>query len=154
MVNQLYILYKPISRHTYHCTLSTRYNPIYYELTIPIGLNTKPRNEPLAIKVLCIYYKTTSIYTTNLAIKMEQITTNLQIATPYINALAFTPINTKVQKYPTWQKILCLSNNTWVTNPTPPIPTYTNNKPKNLYHAYVITPMDHSNPQYKSFTIM
>jgi hypothetical protein len=43
----------------------------YYEPTIPIELNKKPRNESLAIKILCIHHKTTPIHTKNLAPKMR-----------------------------------------------------------------------------------
>jgi hypothetical protein len=61
---------------------------------------------------------------------MEQTSTNLQIATPYINAPATMPINTKVHKHPAWQKTLYLPSNACMTNSIPPLPTYINNKPK------------------------
>jgi hypothetical protein len=112
----------------------------YYEPTIPKELNRKPRNEPLAIKILYIHHKTTPIHTINLTPQMSQIAINPQITIPYINTPAASSINTKVHKHHTWQKTPNLPTNTCAIIPTPPLPTYTNNKHKKFIpHLYYYT---------------
>jgi hypothetical protein len=95
----------------------------YYEPTISLELNKKPRSE--------IHHKTIPIHTINLVQKISQIATNLQITMPYyINAPATSPINTKVHKHHVWQKTPNPSTNIYATISTPPLPTYANDKPQ------------------------
>jgi hypothetical protein len=77
---------------------------IYTEPTIPPKLNKEPRMEPLAVRILCIYHKNTTIDIPNLEPKLLQITTKLQINSLYIITLPSTPTNTKVHKHPQWNK--------------------------------------------------
>jgi hypothetical protein len=140
------VLYKIPYNNTHIVTHFLPYTIEYCKPTTPIELNKKSKNEPLAIKILCIHHKTTPIHTINLTPKMQQITTNLQIPTPYINTPTVTPINTKVHKYCAWQKTSNLQ------------PTHTRQSPHhasqyiittnliNLYHTYATTLMDHYNP--------
>jgi ribonuclease HI len=74
----------------------------YTEPTIPPKLNKEPRIEPLAVRILCIHHKFTTIEIPNLEAKLLQITTKLRINPPHIIAPPPTPINTKVHKYLKW----------------------------------------------------
>jgi hypothetical protein len=76
----------------------------YTEPTIPPELNKEPHIETLAIRILCIYHKNTTIDIHDLETKLLQITTSLQISPPYIAPPPPTPINTKVHKHPQWNK--------------------------------------------------
>jgi hypothetical protein len=76
----------------------------YIEPTIPPELNKEPRIEPLAIRIICIHHKNTTIHIPNLESKLLQITTKLQINPPYITTPPSTPMNTKVHKHPKWNK--------------------------------------------------
>jgi hypothetical protein len=77
---------------------------IYIEPTIPPKLNKEPRVEILAVRILCIYHKNTTIDIPNLESKLLQITTKLQLNPPYIQTQPPTPTNTKVHKHPKWNK--------------------------------------------------
>jgi hypothetical protein len=72
----------------------------YTEPTIPPKLNKEPRIETLAIIILCIHHKSTSIDIHDLETKLLQITTSLQINPPYIAPPPCTPTKTKVHKHP------------------------------------------------------
>jgi hypothetical protein len=96
--------YKTIFDDTHVIIHFTAYNIIYTKPIIPLELNKEPRTETLALRILCIHYKNTSIDIPNLKSKLLQITTNLQINPLYITPLPHTPINTKVHKHPKWNK--------------------------------------------------
>jgi hypothetical protein len=77
---------------------------IYTEPTIPNDLNKEPRIETLAVRILCIHHKNTTIEIPNLKTNLLQITQKLQIKPTYITTPPPTPINTKVHKQPKWNK--------------------------------------------------
>jgi hypothetical protein len=77
---------------------------IYTEPTIPPELNKEPRTETLAVRILCIHHKNTTIDVPNLKSKLLQTTNKLQINPSYITTPPPTPINTKVHKHPKWNK--------------------------------------------------
>jgi hypothetical protein len=76
----------------------------YTEPTIPLELNKEPRIETLAIQILCIHHKNTTIHIPNLESKLLQATTKLRINPPHIITSPPTPTNTKVYKHPKWNK--------------------------------------------------
>jgi hypothetical protein len=76
----------------------------YTEPTIPPELNKEPRIETLALRILCIHHKNTTINIPNLESNIRQITTKLQIIPSYIITSPPTPNNTKVHKHPKWHK--------------------------------------------------
>jgi hypothetical protein len=57
---------------------------IYTEPTIPPKLNKEPRIETLAVRILCIHHKNTTIDIPNLESKLLQATTELRINPPHI----------------------------------------------------------------------
>jgi hypothetical protein len=77
---------------------------IYTKPTIPPKLNKEPCIETLAIRILCIHHKNTTIDMPNLKSKLLQTTNKLQINPSYITTPPPTPINTKVHKHPKWNK--------------------------------------------------
>jgi ribonuclease HI len=77
---------------------------IYIEPTIPPELNKEPRIETLAIQILCIHHKNTTIDIPNLESKLLQATTKLRINPPYIITPPPTPTNTKIHKHPKLNK--------------------------------------------------
>jgi hypothetical protein len=77
---------------------------LYTEPTIPPELNKDPRIETLAVCILCIHHKNTTIDIPNLKSKLLQITNKLQINPPHVTMPPPTPINTKVHKHPKWNK--------------------------------------------------
>jgi hypothetical protein len=96
---------------------------IYTEPTIPPELNKEPRIETLAVRILCIHHKNTTIDIPNLKAKLIQTTNKLQINPAYITTPPPTPINTKAHKHPKWNK----SSYPLQINPTkapPPLPNF------------------------------
>jgi hypothetical protein len=77
---------------------------IYTEPTIPPELNKEPCIETLAVRILCIHHKNTTINIPNFEPKLLQITTKLRINPSYIITPPPTPTNTKVHKHPKWCK--------------------------------------------------
>jgi hypothetical protein len=82
---------------------------IYREPTIPLELNKEPRKETSSIRILCIHHQSTGINITDLETKLIQITTNLNVKSPYIKSPYIksptpTPMNVKVHKHPKWNK--------------------------------------------------
>jgi hypothetical protein len=77
---------------------------IYKEPTIPPELNKEPRIETLAVRILCIHHKNTTIEIPNFNSKLLQTTNKIQIKPTYITTPPPTPINTKVHKHPKWNK--------------------------------------------------
>jgi hypothetical protein len=77
---------------------------IYTEPTIPLELNKEPRIETLAIRILCIHHKSTTLDIPNLKSKQLQITAKLRINSLYIITSPSTSIHTKVHKHPQWNK--------------------------------------------------
>jgi hypothetical protein len=77
---------------------------IYSEPTIPPELNKEPRIETLAVQILCIHHKNTTLDIPNLKSNLLQSTNKIQINPSYITTPPPTPINTKVHKHPKWNK--------------------------------------------------
>jgi hypothetical protein len=98
----------------------------YTKPTISLELNKETRIETLAVQILCIHHKNTTIEIPNLESKLLQITTKLQINPLYITTPPFTPIHTKVHKHPQWNK---------TPNPPQPNPFNTLQLP-NFPHIY------------------
>ena len=98
--------YKTIFDDTHVIIYFLPYTITYTKPTIPSKLNKKPRIETLAVRILCIHYKNTTIKIPNLESKLLQITTKLRINLPYIITPPPIPIKTKVHKHPKWNKSL------------------------------------------------
>jgi hypothetical protein len=77
---------------------------IHIEPTIPPKLNKDPRIETLAVRILYIHHKNTTIDIPNLESKLLQATTKLRINPQHVITPPPTPINTKVHKRPKWNK--------------------------------------------------
>jgi hypothetical protein len=96
--------YKTIFDDTHVTIHFSPYTIIYTEPTIPPELNKEPRIETLAVRILCIHHKNTTIDISNLESKLLQATTKLCINPPHIITPPPTPTNTKVHKHPKWNK--------------------------------------------------
>jgi hypothetical protein len=73
--------------------------------TIPPELNKEPRIETLAVRILFIHHKNTTLNIPNLKSKLLQSTNKIQINPSYIATPPPTPNNTKVHKHPKWNKL-------------------------------------------------
>ena len=76
----------------------------YTEPTISPKLNKEPCIETLAVRILCIHHKNTTLDVPSFKSKLSQTTNKLQINPSYITTPPPTPINTKVHKHPKWNK--------------------------------------------------
>jgi hypothetical protein len=97
---------------------------IYTEPTIPPKLNRELCIKTLAVRILCIHHKNTTIDVPNFKPKLLQTTNKLQINPSYITTPPPTPINTKVHKHPKWTKSTYPSQ-IYPTNASP-LPDYSN----------------------------